>query len=414
MATIIDSLFIELGLDTKKFTEAQKESIDLLKKFETQSKKSNEFSQKSSRDTADGFLKLKDSLISLGVAFLGASTFKDFVKNVISGNAELGRNAQLLNISVSELSTWGGVLQSVGGNVEEFQGSLKSLQQGIAGIKLGNSAILSPLARLGALDAIDINKGTVDLYKLSDALKRFKDQNGQQLTFSLAQQLGISEKTFLVLENGSESTKKLYNEYLKLNGVTERSTQSARDFEKQFSILKKSSEQLSNSIVDDLYPALTLILFSTTKVSEFFGEADKKSDGFLSKLLLISASAISLKGALSALKFVGISSAKVGLSAAVGTAGTFFSALLHSPELNKNEDEELKKFRDNAKISPKKMDRNFRNNNPGNLEYNDFTKSQGAIGSDGRFAIFKDLKSGETAQLKLLMNYLKKGRNTIS
>lgn len=39
MATVIDSLFIELGLDTTKFDAAQKKSIEQLRKFDTQSQK---------------------------------------------------------------------------------------------------------------------------------------------------------------------------------------------------------------------------------------------------------------------------------------------------------------------------------------------------------------------------------------
>ncbi len=46
--------------------------------------------------------------------------------------------------------------------------------------------------------------------------------------------------------------------------------------------------------------------------------------------------------------------------------------------------------------------RNWRNNNPGNLEFNKYTKSLGAVGSDGRFAVFPTLKEGRAAQGKLL------------
>jgi hypothetical protein len=46
--------------------------------------------------------------------------------------------------------------------------------------------------------------------------------------------------------------------------------------------------------------------------------------------------------------------------------------------------------------------RNWRNNNPGNLEYGDFAKSIGAVGSDGRFAVFPTLEMGERAQESLI------------
>lgn len=46
--------------------------------------------------------------------------------------------------------------------------------------------------------------------------------------------------------------------------------------------------------------------------------------------------------------------------------------------------------------------RNWRNNNPGNLEYGKLAKQYGAIGSDGRFAIFPDQESGNKAREALL------------
>lgn len=46
--------------------------------------------------------------------------------------------------------------------------------------------------------------------------------------------------------------------------------------------------------------------------------------------------------------------------------------------------------------------RAWRNNNPGNLEYGKFTRNNGAIGTDGRFAIFPDAATGFNAMAGLL------------
>jgi len=46
--------------------------------------------------------------------------------------------------------------------------------------------------------------------------------------------------------------------------------------------------------------------------------------------------------------------------------------------------------------------RNWRNNNPGNIEAGSFAAAQGAIGSDGRFAIFPDMPTGRKALSTLL------------
>lgn len=46
--------------------------------------------------------------------------------------------------------------------------------------------------------------------------------------------------------------------------------------------------------------------------------------------------------------------------------------------------------------------RAWRNNNPGNLEYGAFARQKGAIGSDGRFAVFPSYESGRSAKESLL------------
>lgn len=46
--------------------------------------------------------------------------------------------------------------------------------------------------------------------------------------------------------------------------------------------------------------------------------------------------------------------------------------------------------------------RNWRNNNPGNIEAGAYARSMGAIGSDGRFAIFPTYEMGRTAKEKLI------------
>lgn len=48
--------------------------------------------------------------------------------------------------------------------------------------------------------------------------------------------------------------------------------------------------------------------------------------------------------------------------------------------------------------------RSWRNNNPGNIEFGDFAERAGAVGSDGRFAIFPDEAAGRAAMERLLFD----------
>jgi hypothetical protein len=58
--------------------------------------------------------------------------------------------------------------------------------------------------------------------------------------------------------------------------------------------------------------------------------------------------------------------------------------------------------------------RSDRNNNPGNLIFNDYTKSLGATGKDkDGFAIFPSMEVGQSASLANLQNYGERGINTV-
>lgn len=46
--------------------------------------------------------------------------------------------------------------------------------------------------------------------------------------------------------------------------------------------------------------------------------------------------------------------------------------------------------------------RNWRNNNPGNIEYGSYARSMGAVGTDGRFAVFPSYEAGRNAKEKLI------------
>lgn len=58
--------------------------------------------------------------------------------------------------------------------------------------------------------------------------------------------------------------------------------------------------------------------------------------------------------------------------------------------------------RPNGTVQKLKGSRNWRNNNPGNIEYGNFTRSMGAIGTDGRFAVFPTYDMGRGAKEKLI------------
>lgn len=60
------------------------------------------------------------------------------------------------------------------------------------------------------------------------------------------------------------------------------------------------------------------------------------------------------------------------------------------------------------------LPRSLRTNNPGAMNYGDFARRHGAVGSDGRLAIFPDQDTGFKAMSSLLDIYGRRGQNSIS
>ena len=391
MSTVIDSLLIELGLDSSKFNSGQKKAVEQLQKFDEASTKSNKNATQGAKELDLNLGKIRNSLIAIGTAVVGVSGFREFANQMIFGNAALGRTSALLGMNARDLDAWGKAAEVFGGDAKGVQASIQALEGGLAKFALGRGGeeVVTGLAQLG----VTAKDGKVDLIELSNALKRVKDTMGAQSALTIGSSLGLDQGTLQMLMEGGDAVQVLHDKFYALSGVTDQNIDDAQKLAAAWAESKQAGSALAQTIFSDLAPAMKFAVEGMT----------------------------SIMGALN-------------LSLKAPTAGekqeSIWQKLFGVGNLNKNEDDELKKiwankpvFRDPAPAkggaSPSapagaNLPRNLRNNNPGNIEYGEFAKKHGATGSDGRFAIFPTLQAGQDAQASLLMGYMAQGNNTIS
>ena len=247
MATVIDSLLIELGLDTTKFNAAQQKSVDQLRKLDEQSQKTSKSIAKGAKDMGDGFTFMKDSLIAFGTVLVGLSAFKDLIINTTKQNVELGRSAHILSMNAVELKTWGQIAELTGGSVESMTSTIKGLQQALAGLTVGDTKMVRATSMLGAWSAFDINKQTVDLYKLSDAIVKYKSTHTEAETVMWTEALGIDQSSLLLLEKGSAYLHEHYDEFSKLNEVMNKNAETADKINEAWIRVKSTLEGIKQS-----------------------------------------------------------------------------------------------------------------------------------------------------------------------
>jgi hypothetical protein len=197
--TIIDSLFLELGIDTSKFSKDQTKALAKIAQFESQSKRSagkaadavktvgaafrdlaKDSRVGSSANAIDGLAtKLKNlgmsmrvsggaasplgamtqglgmllSPAALGVAAVGllGKGMWDLNKNMTAANATMFRQSQLSDMNANSLWAWGEAAKTVGANPQDITGGISSVQTAIAGMMVGAGNATPQLVALSRL-----------------------------------------------------------------------------------------------------------------------------------------------------------------------------------------------------------------------------------------------------------------------
>jgi hypothetical protein len=379
MPTVIDSLLIELGLDSSKYDAAQKRSVEQLRKFGEANEKTGKNAQKQAKDLAEGFTKVRNAIISIGAAVIGVNGFKDFLATMVGGNAALGRTSVLLGMNARDLDAWGGAVKSVGGTAEGFQATMQNIVGGLQKFKmgLGGEEVVTALARLG----VRAKNGSVDLYQLADAIKRVKDAEGIQAALSLAEQLGMDRGTFQLMVQGSEQLHVLHDRFFDLSGVNEQNIKDAQELQEKWAEMRQSSSALANTLMGDLAPALKTIADHLTAFLQ-----PETLGGTIATIL----------------SWFGNKEAKEAIEAHLNHPEMFHNVPGAPGPTGKAPA---------GKNSP----RGIRNNNPGNIRFGNFAKAHGATGSDkDGFAVFPSMAAGEKALSDLLQTYRGQGIDTIS
>jgi hypothetical protein len=263
--TIIDSLLIELSLDSSKFEEGQKKSVEALRKFDAESQKSSKTFQENNKKSSEGLISTKDALLGLSTAFAGLSIVKAFSVDMINANAQLGRTSELLGQSPQQITAWGTVLKGVGGTVDDFTSSIQGVESSVARLKMGmgGTEILRPMGMLG------LNMQNVaDPMAEASALKKAVKQYGEQEALLLAQGLGINAKTFQAMI--SPDLKSQYKTGLEQANVDSAATKKSEQQQKALSEFGATIDGIKQKLKSELDPAIDFTIKEMTNLAKGF------------------------------------------------------------------------------------------------------------------------------------------------
>ena len=199
MATIIDSLVVTLGLDSKDVdakAPGVRSKLADLEKSASKTEKGVKGIGTASKGTAHELTVLSAKLGSFLAVLGGTAAVRAFVKDTIETNTQLYFLSRNLEMNTQKLFAWGAAAQEIGGS----KGSIQNFMRTIAGMPgellIGKMPQLLPLfARLGINFREPFDQIMVDLSKRFAGMDR-------KVAFSFGMASGIPEDVMNLILQG--------------------------------------------------------------------------------------------------------------------------------------------------------------------------------------------------------------------
>jgi len=145
--TVIDELIVVLGLDTRQFTEGQRDALSNFKKTKEGAQQFGKDVEQSGMRLTEVFGALKKGMVGIIGGFIG-NGFVQSIDRINQMDAATGRWSKTIGTSVPNLSTWQGMIRQVGGSAEEATSALATLQQEIESVRQGGGMFEGGFASL--------------------------------------------------------------------------------------------------------------------------------------------------------------------------------------------------------------------------------------------------------------------------
>ena len=259
MATLIDALLVSLNLDPSGFEKGRKETSAGLKKTRDEATQTQKDFEAMGKNASQAFGKIRDQVLGLTAAMLGAAFGKQFVERITASDTATNRLSKNVGSSSTEISTWTGVAEQAGGTAEGMAGSIGNLSKQMQQLKLyGHSAII-PFLSKAKIEPKFLNEATSwseRLLLIADAFKSMEPATAQ----ILGGEVGIDERTVAVLMHTREALAKLAESQRAQNAMSKEDGEAADKRAIAWKKLEQALTSVGRAFTTWLTPALEWVL----------------------------------------------------------------------------------------------------------------------------------------------------------
>ena len=270
MPTVIDSLLVEIGLQSKDFDKNSAAVDEKLRRTREQAQITGKDTEDSAKKMGLSFAKVRGEVVGLFLAFAGAKSMVQFAENAINTAAAAGHLGAVLGQQTTTIHAWNSALEARGGQKGEAGGYFSKIAEFYADFTrhpeiIGQNAVL--FAQLGLRGKEDFSNPEQLIYHLSDQYQREMANAGsnpgaqQQVKATFAQRmrefLGASNEMIDWVEHGTEAVRADVEERKRQAPLDQAAADAAEHY-------RATTTRLSDDLLvlfdDALLPGLNILL----------------------------------------------------------------------------------------------------------------------------------------------------------
>ena len=304
MPTIIDSLFVTLGLDSAKFekgadaipgkldkidkgagktgrtiddlgkkTEKTGKTIDdlgtttektnkTLEKIDKQGEKVNKTFVHGAQKAVNAYTKFRNEILTTATALLSLSAVKRLAENITSTSASTGWTSKNVGMDTKELTLWQNAVERTGGSAEDATVTIRELNKQKQ-IQATTGEIDPEVERNAGLAGIPVqryfDKDVTIAQKLAMAHERLSDiaKTNPAKAQLLGQGMGFNEHTINLLMLANEQYKEIFEHHANIYQITEKDSKASMRRIEIWKDLVDNAKMLGVTVLTAVTPAIS-------------------------------------------------------------------------------------------------------------------------------------------------------------
>ncbi len=286
MATVIDTLFMELGIDSSKFSREAKQAVskldDMTEAFEKAEAKTGKSGKgldkhaekvkqnvKQAKNLTEAMGKVAKGAAALFALVTGSNALDKLIREAAEANVQLDNLSRNIGMNRDQLQAWGGMAEMAGGSAEGMKGSLAGLSMGITRLTTMGDTSMVPFFNAFGVALLNADGKARDLDSIMlDLSDRFSKMDRVQ-AYNLAKSMGLDDGTINTLMLGRAEMEKMLEMQRNLYRSGEKEIAVSRELTRSRAYLNQQWDALKNMLADALAPHLLRLVKLVSSFADY-------------------------------------------------------------------------------------------------------------------------------------------------